>query len=198
MLLSSKNKTFLFSIIDINNFICYYRLSVVNGGISMAIGERMRAFRNAIGMTQKELGKKLGFSEHTAVIRVGQYENEKRTPKPDMINQLAQIFDVAPEAIAVPNIDNYYGLMHTLFTLEDRYGLTVANIDGEVCLKQNINHPDYDMTLADYLRDWNEMKTKLNNGSIRTAEYDHWRHSFPEDLSKKTRDRIDQKREHNK
>lgn len=164
----------------------------------MAIGERMRAFRNAIGMTQKELGKKLGFSEHTAVIRVGQYENEKRTPKPDMINQLAQIFDVAPEAIAVPNIDNYYGLMHTLFTLEDRYGLTVANIDGEVCLKQNINHPDYDMTLADYLRDWNEMKTKLNNGSIRTAEYDHWRHSFPEDLSKKTRDRIDQKREHNK
>lgn len=147
----------------------------------MAIGERMRAFRNAIGMTQKELGKKLGFSERTAVIRVGQYENEKRTPKQDMINQLAKIFDVAPEAIAVPNIDNYYGLMHTLFTLEDRYGLTVANIDGEVVLKQNINHPDYDMTLADYLRDWNEMKTKLNNGSIRTAEYDHWRHRFPVD-----------------
>lgn len=148
----------------------------------MAIGERMRSFRNAIGMTQKELGKKLGFSEHTAVIRVGQYENEKRTPKQDMINQLAQIFDVAPEAIAVPNIDNYYGLMHTLFTLEDRYGLTVAFMDGEVVIKQNINHPDYDMTLADYLRSWNEMKTKLNNGSILVSEYDHWRHSFPADM----------------
>ena len=148
----------------------------------MAIGERIRWFRNAAGMTQNELGKKLGFSERTAVIRVGQYENEKRTPKQDMINQLAEIFDVAPEAIAVPNIDNYYGLMHTLFTLEDRYGLTVASIDGEVVLKQNVNHPDYDMTLADYLRYWNEMKTKLNNGSIRTAEYDHWRHSFPADM----------------
>ena len=148
----------------------------------MAIGERIRWFRNAAGMTQNELGKRLGFSERTAVIRVGQYENEKRTPKQDMINQLAEIFDVAPEAIAVPNIDNYYGLMHTLFTLEDRYGLTVASIDGEVVLKQNVNHPDYDMTLADYLRYWNEMKTKLNNGSIRTAEYDHWRHSFPADM----------------
>lgn len=37
------------------------------------------------------------------------------------------------------------------------------------------------MTLADYLRDWNEMKMKLNNGSIRTSDYDHWRHSFPAD-----------------
>lgn len=46
------------------------------------------------------------------------------------------------------------------------------------------NQSDYDMTLADYLRDWNEMKTKLNNGSIRTSEYDHWRHSFPADMVK--------------
>lgn len=160
----------------------------------MAIGERMRWFRNAAGMTQKELGKLLGFSERTAVIRVGQYENEKRTPKPDMIKQLAKIFDVAPEAIAVPEIDNYYGLMHTLFTLEDRYGLTVANIDGEIVLKQNINHPDYDMTLADYLRDWNEMKMKLNNGSILTSDYDHWRHSFPKDEVEATRKRMDAKR----
>ena len=164
----------------------------------MAIGERMRAFRNAMGMTQKELGKKLGFSERTAVIRVGQYENEKRTPKQDMINQLAQIFDVAPEAIAVPNIDNYYGLMHTLFTLEDRYGLTVAYMDGEVVLKQNINHPDYDMTLADYLRDWNEMKTKLNNGSILVSEYNHWRHCFPKAMSTEQKRRMDAFKEHNK
>lgn len=158
----------------------------------MAIGERMRWFRNAAGMTQKELGKLLGFSERTAVIRIGQYENEKRTPKPDMIKQLAKIFDVAPEAIAVPEIDNYYGLMHTLFTLEDRYGLTVANMDGEIVLKQNINHPDYDMTLADYLRDWNEMKMKLNNGSIRTSDYDHWRHSFPADKVASIKKEIDE------
>lgn len=55
-------------------------------------------------------------------------------------------------------------------------------MDGEVVLKQNINHPDYDMTLADYLRSWNDMKTKLNNGSILVSEYDHWRHSFPADM----------------
>lgn len=46
-------------------------------GALMAFGERIRWFRNALGMTQNELGKKLGFNEKTAVIRVGQYENEK-------------------------------------------------------------------------------------------------------------------------
>lgn len=157
----------------------------------MAIGERIRWFRTAIGMTQKELGMRLGFSEHTAVIRVGQYENEKRTPKQDMINHIARIFDVVPEAITVPDIDNYYGLMHTLFTLEDRYGLTIAEIEGQVCLKQNINHPNYDRSLAGRLRDWNDAKQKLNNGSILVADYDHWRYSYPADLAKEQKDSLD-------
>lgn len=157
----------------------------------MAIGERMRWFRNACGMTQKELGQKLGFSERTAVIRVGQYENEKRTPKQDMINDLARIFDVASESISVPNIDNYIGLMHTLFTLEDRYGLTVTTLDGQVCLKLDINHPNYNKSLASDLISWNEVKDKLNSGSILTSEYDHWRHSFPADRERETKERLD-------
>ena len=28
--------------------------------------------------------------------------------------------------------------MHTLFTLEDRYGLYVDEVDGEICLKVNV------------------------------------------------------------
>jgi len=114
----------------------------------MAIGERMRWFRNRRGMTQKELGTKLGFSERTADIRIGQYETEFRRPKEDMVNELAEIFDVASEAITVPDIDNYVGIMHTLFALEDRYGLTVTTLDGQVCIKQDINHPNYSITLA--------------------------------------------------
>ena len=96
----------------------------------MAFGERIRWFRNALGMTQNELGQKLGFNEKTAVIRVGQYENEKRKPKHDMINDMAHIFGVASEAITVPDIDSYIGIMHTLFALEDNYGLTITTLDG--------------------------------------------------------------------
>ena len=46
----------------------------------MAIGERIRWFRKAKGLTQKELGVEMGFSERTADIRVRQYESGQRKP----------------------------------------------------------------------------------------------------------------------
>ena len=48
---------------------------------------------------------------------------------------MADIFEVSPHALAVPDIDSYVGLMHTLFTLEDLYGLHIDEIDGELCLR---------------------------------------------------------------
>ena len=91
----------------------------------MAIGERIRFFRNLRGMTQKYLGTVVGFPEKTADIRMAQYESGSRTPKADLTNKLAEVFEISPQALSVPDIDSYIGLMHTLFTLEDRYGLTI-------------------------------------------------------------------------
>ena len=51
-----------------------------------------------------------------------------------MINNLAEIFGVSTKALTVPDIDNYKDLMNALFTLEDLYGLKIAEIDGKVCL----------------------------------------------------------------
>ena len=65
---------------------------------------------------------------------MAQYESEARSPKQDLINQLAQIFHVDSRALTVPDIDTYVGLMHTLFALEDMYGLKIKDIDGELCL----------------------------------------------------------------
>lgn len=144
----------------------------------MAIGERIRWFRNRSGMTQRELGQALGINNLSADSRIGQYEIESRTPKKDMIQKMARIFDVAEEAIDVPNIDNYIGLMHTLFTLEDRFGLTVTELDGQVCLIPDINHP-HSLDLRIDLRSWYEIKTKLTNGILLVEEYDRWRYKYP-------------------
>ena len=92
----------------------------------MAIGERIHFFRLLRGMTQKYLGMALGFPEKSADVRLAQYENGSRTPKADLTAALAQILEVSPHALAVPDIDSYVGLMHTLFTLEDRYGLKIC------------------------------------------------------------------------
>ena len=89
-------------------------------------------------MTQKYLGMLLGFPEKSADVRLAQYETGARTPKADLTVSLARVFDVSPQALAVPDIDSCIGLMHTLFTLEDRYGLKIDEADGEVCLKVDV------------------------------------------------------------
>ena len=51
----------------------------------MAIGKRIRFFRNRKGMTQKQLGEILGFLGKTSDVRMAQYESEARTPKQDLV-----------------------------------------------------------------------------------------------------------------
>ena len=44
---------------------------------------------------------------------------------------LAHALDVSPLALTGPDIDSDIGLMHTLFALEDTYGLRVEEVGGE-------------------------------------------------------------------
>lgn len=101
----------------------------------MAIGERIRFLRNLRGMTQKYLGVAIGFPEKTADIRMAQYESGTRTPKADVTNELAKVLEVSPQALTVPDIDSYNGLMHTLFAMEDLYGLRIDTLSDEVCIR---------------------------------------------------------------
>ena len=146
----------------------------------MAIGERIHFFRSMRGMTQKYLGQLMDFPEKSADVRLAQYETGTRTPKADLINSLANAPDVSPLALSVPDIDSYLGLMHTLFTLEDRYGLHIDEADGEVCLKVNVRKNNDAARLHEMLCAWNQAATKLKAGETTQEEYDRWRYRYPE------------------
>ena len=68
-------------------------------------GKRIRYFRCRKGITQKELGKLIGFPDDAADIRMTQYENERRNPKIERTNKIAEALDVSPYALMVPGID---------------------------------------------------------------------------------------------
>ena len=146
----------------------------------MAIGERIHFFRNMRGMTQKYLGQLLGFPEKSADVRLAQYETGARTPKADLTASLANALDVSPQALAVPDIDSYTGLMHTLFTLEDRYGLQIDEADGEVCLKVDVRKNKDAAELHKMLCSWRQAAAMLKTGEITQEEYDRWRYRYPE------------------
>lgn len=145
----------------------------------MAIGERIRFFRNLRGMTQKYLGTLVGFPEKTADIRLAQYEAGTRTPKEDLTKALAGALDVSPLALNVPDIDSYLGLMHTLFTLEDRYGLTVDTGENGVSLRVDPRKGKDAAELSEMLTAWAEQAEKYRNGEIKREDYDKWRYNYP-------------------
>lgn len=145
----------------------------------MAIGERIRFFRNLRGMTQKYLGIQVGFPEKTADIRMAQYESGSRTPKADLTNKLAEVFGVSASALTIPDIDSYNGLMHTLFAMEDLYGLRIDKLDGELCIRLDKGMGTNYISMFEMFSAWQEQAEKLKNGEITKEEYDNWRYNYP-------------------
>ena len=145
----------------------------------MAIGERIRTIRNLKGMTQKSLGAAIGFDEKTADVRIAQYESGTRTPKEKLTSDIANALEVSPRTLDVPDIDSYVGLAHTLFALEDLYGIHIGDIDGELCLRLDKDKGMTYLSMLDILSVWQQEADKLRNGEITKEEYDAWRYNYP-------------------
>ena len=78
----------------------------------------------------------------------------------------------------MPDIDTYVGLMHTLFALEDMYGLKIKDIDGELCLCLDKSNTSF-ASLFDMCSSWQQQAEKLEKGEISKDEYDEWRYRYP-------------------
>lgn len=94
-----------------------------------------------------------------------------------------KIVSVDAPALDVPDIDSFVGLMHTLFALEDMYGLGLYK--GEDDLPVLSLHPSESSNpvaareFSTYLDAWLDQAEKFRNGEITREEYDKWRYEFP-------------------
>lgn len=147
----------------------------------MAIGKRIQFLRSVRGMTQHELGVAIGLEEKGADNRIAQYETGYRIPKRDLQDKMAAALDVVPNALSVPDIDSYVGLMHTLFTLEDCYGLRVCKCREKVHIGVDTSQGEDAAVLSRALATWWEMFSEMEAGRITKEEYDHWRYHYEGD-----------------
>ena len=145
----------------------------------MAFGDRLRFFRKFRNMTQKYLGVRMGFTPKTADVRMAQYESGVRKPKADLVERFAIALEISPNALDVPNIDTNKGLMHTLFAIEDMYGLKITEIEGCTCLRLDPNAVK-SRSLLDHFEEWLEQRKKYEKEEITKDQYDEWRYSFPQ------------------
>jgi len=146
----------------------------------MAIGERIKFIRNLRGLTQKALGLAIGFDDNTADVRIAQYESGTRSPKEKYTVEIANALNVSPKALDLPDIDSDIGLAHTLFALEDLYGIQIHKLDGEVCLRLDKSRGDTYLGLFELFDLWSKKAENLKNSEITKEEYDQWRYTYPE------------------
>lgn len=139
------------------------------------IGWRIRYFRSRRGLTQKELGLLLGFSQSTAEVRMNQYETGFRSMKLDRLEELAKVLQVDKAALCVPELDKLTDIMQLLFALED-YGLiNIVKVNREYLLKPDMQKAGF-AEGEKLLAKWQEKRELLAQGKISEAEYDEWRY----------------------
>ena len=117
-------------------------------------------------MTMKHLGKAAGLPDNSADIRIAQYESGTRTPKADLLRKIADVLDVSPDTLAVPDLDSVIGVMHTLFILEDLYNVRFTPDD---CTSDRLKKA---------INEWQREYDRYSNGEISKEKYDNWRYNY--------------------
>ena len=167
----------------------------------MTLGEKIKFARQLRGMTQKELGLKVGFSDSTADNRIRQYEMGKMKPKEDKLELIANALKIDVDALTDINIDSVAGnrLPHLLFEMERNNGLTIHKIGDQFMMSFDPNHQVGDF-YNDALSAWYYARKKFLESDSKNIEealraYYLWTLEYPfntitedEDISNKIKE----------
>ena len=106
------------------------------------------------------------------------YETGARTPKQEILNSISNVLEVSLNTLSVPNIDSDLGFIHTLFALEDMFGLEPSGSDEKISLDFT-NPRALEPHLSDMLHTWIERYKSFKAGEVSKEDYDKWRYNFP-------------------
>ena len=135
------------------------------------MGDKIHRIRDFRGMTQKQLGKAVGFDEKSADVRIAQYESGTRTPKQALVDRLAEV-------LADDEILGTEGVMMMLFELDEHYPISVEDCTDEDGNKRK-GIIFGSILLNDFFTEWQRRKKDLADGKISKAEYTEWKLNWP-------------------
>lgn len=155
------------------------------------IGRRIRAIRQEEGLSQSELGEKVGLNAN----RIQQYENGARNPKFELCKRIAEALEVEASALLDPQIASYIGAMYAFFEMETLYDLRLKEVDGQMCICFGESQLDIHVsTMNSNLKAWSERRQKMEADILNATseeekkkivhEYHMWEWNFPHCMDK--------------
>lgn len=141
----------------------------------MSIGSRIRFIRMKRGLTQRELGIKLGFTPSNADVRVAQYESDGRIPREELMKRIADALNVSVSYLN-PDPNTISGMLKMLCAMEDDNRLRIRKYQGKPMIAfQNTDKSDEGLLVQALMQKWAEKAEMLQRGEITQEEYDQWR-----------------------
>ncbi len=146
------------------------------GGENMTTGEKIKKIRLVRGMTQKELGEKVGLSD----VRIRQYELNNRTPKEDLLRKIAEVLEVNYYALCEPRWSSMEELVFALFELEEQNWLRLQLLpdNSEDGQQKEVGIVFEEKELQEFLKEWLIKKEKLQEGKMEEREYEEWKRNW--------------------
>lgn len=135
----------------------------------MTLGERIRKYRQAMGMTQSNLAEVTGKSESS----ISQYERGHTMPHDDGIERIAAAFGISVHELILPKIDSIEGVLQAFLFIEDRYGMFPVRVGDKVMLSFSDEH-----FINELLDDWEAAYSEYVDGVCQREEYNTWRASY--------------------
>lgn len=162
-----------------------------DGMSGFRIGNRIRRIRTEKGLSQAELGEKVGLNAG----RIQQYENGERKPKKELLGKIACALGVSPLALEDPDTTNYLGAIYAFFEVEEIFGLKIEEAPKDrapgLCLSV-----DFTESLYPYLQEWyvtySVTQEKLwaaesqEEKDVILKEYHNWKWNFPQGIADRT------------
>ena len=166
----------------------------------MTVGEKIKKIRTFRGLTQRELGLKLGYEERNADVRVAQYESGYRVPKKDTLMEIARILNVNYINFIIEAPGCAEDIMQTFFWLDEdnrntfhlfqlvrNPGKIGASDDTAVRYNDTDDWPAqppvgiyFNYGLVDeFMREWLLRQQELHAGEITREEYFEWKLNWP-------------------
>ena len=173
-----------------------------------SIGGKIKRIREHLGLTQKQLGLRCGFSESTADVRIRQYESNKKVPREKALKTLCYALEIEEHALFDADLLPNNAMYHALFDIEDFHGLHPVQIDGRYYLEFSGHVMIGDRELSpfendEFLKKWAAKREECFPSSEDDApeedeetkrekrkQYDLWRYGYPLNKAEETSERI--------
>lgn len=176
----------------------------------MNIGEKIKVIRNFRGLTQRELGIKIGLDKKSADNRMAQYETNYRVPKKETLLMIAEVLDVSPLNFITEVSGSAEEIMQTFFWLDEssRGAINLfqlvkntgkANSSDDTAVRYNDSddwpaHPPVGIwfkygIVDEFLREWLVRSNQLKAGEITRDEYFEWKLNWPRTCDRRGKDK---------